>query len=180
MNRIEYYCTDKKKIIFVHNLSFEFQFLRNIFHFKNVVARKSHKVMKCEIEEFNFEFRCSLYMSNLALEKLPKVYGLDVEKKTGDLDYFKIRHSETEITEEELKYCENDCLVVYKYILKELEKYETVKNIPLTSTGHVRRELRDKIMLDFKYKNKTKKAINTDGHIYNLMLQAFAGRIYSR
>jgi len=175
MNRIEYYCTDKKKIVFVHNLSWEFQFLRNIFHFKNVVARKSHKVMKCEIEEFNFEFRCSLYMTNLALEKLPKVYGLDVEKKTGDLDYFKIRHSNTELTEEELKYCENDCLVVYKYILKELEKYETVKNIPLTSTGHVRRELRDKIMLDFKYKYKTKKAINTDGHIYNLMLQAFAG-----
>ena len=59
------YSKNVTKIVYVHNLSFEFQFLRNIFNFKNVLARKSHKVMKCEIEEFNFEFRCTLMMSNI-------------------------------------------------------------------------------------------------------------------
>ena len=49
-NRIEIFTASYniKKIVYVHNLSFEFQFLRNIFNFKNVLARKSHKVMKCK------------------------------------------------------------------------------------------------------------------------------------
>lgn len=175
LQRLEWFGTDKKKIVFVHNLSFEFQFLRNIFKFENVMARKSHKVMKCELIDFNIEFRCSYYMTNLPLKKLPDVYNLDVEKMVGDLDYNKIRHSKTELTKKELKYCENDCLVVYKYIQKELLEYGTVKNIPLTSTGHVRRELKERISKNWNYKNKVRKAINVDGHIYNLLVQAFAG-----
>lgn len=173
--RLEFFGTYAKKIVFVHNLSFEFQFLRNIFCFQDVMARKSHKVMRCTLEDFNIEFRCSYYMTNLPLKKLPDVYNLDVEKLVGDLDYFKIRHSRTPITLEEEHYCENDCLVVYEYIKKELEEYETVKNIPLTSTGHVRRELKDDVRENYTYRNKVRKAINTDGHIYNLLVESFAG-----
>lgn len=177
LKRIEIFTASEniKKIVYVHNLSFEFQFLRNIFTFKNVMARKSHKVMKCEIEELNFEFRCTYYMTNLALKKIPKVYDLKVEKLVGELDYSKIRHSKTKLTQKELKYCENDCLVVYEYIKKELEEYETTKNTPLTSTGHVRRELKEHVKKNWNYKNKVVKAINTDGHIYNLLIDAFMG-----
>jgi len=177
--RLEYFGTTEKKIVFVHNLSFEFQFLRNIVLFDEVMARKSHKVMKATLKDFNIEFRCSYYMTNLPLQKLPEVYGLNVEKLVGDLDYSKIRHSNTILTEKELKYCEYDCLVVYEYIKKELEEYETVKNIPLTSTGHVRRELKEEVQENYKYKNKVRKSVNTDGHIYNLLVESFAGRIYS-
>lgn len=126
--------SSEKKIIFVHNLSFEFQFLKTVFKFTNVMARKSHKVMKCELEDYNMEFRCSYYMSNSALSELPHIFNLPIEKMSGDLDYSKIRHSLTKLDKKELKYCENDCLVVYYYILEELKTYETVKNIPLTST----------------------------------------------
>lgn len=175
IERLEWFGTTNKKFVFVHNLSFEFQFLRNIFNFKNVMARKSHKVMKCELIDYNIEFRCSYYMTNLPLKKLPDVYNLDIEKMVGDLDYNKIRHSKTPLNDKELKYCENDCLVVYKYIQKELIEYETVKNIPLTSTGHVRRELKNRISENWEYKNKVRKSINIDGHIYNLLIKAFAG-----
>lgn len=178
--RLEYFGTSEKKIVFVHNLSFEFQFLRNIVLFDEVMARKSHKVMKATLKDFNIEFRCSLYMTDLPLQKLPEVYGLNVEKLVGDLDYSKIRHNNTILTEKELKYCDHDCLVVYEYIKKELEQYETVKNIPLTSTGHVRRELKEEVQENYKYKNKVRKSVNTDGHIYNLLVESFAGRIYSR
>lgn len=177
--RIEHWGTDKKKTIFVHNLPYEFEFLRNKFKVKNVFARKSRKVMKFELEEFNFEFRCSYMMSNSSLEKLPSIYGLDVKKLVGNLDYNLLRNSKTNLTEKELEYCENDCLVVYKYIQKELETYETVKGLPLTSTGHVRKELKEKIIKDYPYRNKVRRSINTDGHIYNLLIKAFAGRLYS-
>lgn len=175
LDRIEKFGTPRKKYIFVHNLAFEFQYLRNYFEFSNVFARKSRKVIKCTLAKYNFEFRCTYYMSNCSLEKLADIYQLDIKKLKGNLDYNKIRHSKTELTAKELKYCEYDCLIVYKYILKELEEYEFLRALPLTSTGHVRKELKTKIDKNWKYLNKTRKAINQDGHIYSLLLEAFAG-----
>lgn len=165
----------EKKIVFIHNLAFEFQYLSGYFKFEKVVARKSRKVMKCELLNFNVEFRCSYMMSNVALEKLPKQYNLPVRKLVGNLDYTKIRTSITPLTDEELDYCENDCLVVYEYIKVELKEYEYVNKIPLTSTGHVRRELKDKVSKDYNYKRKVSSAISVDPHIYNLLIQSFGG-----
>lgn len=173
--RIENWGTSEKKYVYVHNLAYEFQFLRNRFNFENVFARKSRKPIKFELDKLNFEFRCTYMMSNCSLEKLPDIYKLPVKKLVGNLDYTIIRNSKTILSKEELDYCENDCLVVYHYIKKELEKYETLKNIPLTSTGHVRKELKELIEKDWKYRNKVSRAVNTDGHVYNLLLDAFAG-----
>ena len=174
LKTIDDYC-QYRKIIFVHNLSFEFQFLYSQFRQENVFARKSHKVMKSEFSNYNFELRCSLFMSNCALERLAPTFNLPVEKKVGDLDYNKLRHSKTELTDEELGYCENDCLVVYYYILMELKIYGTINKIPVTSTGHVRRELFEMTMKNYKYKRRVRNAINTDPHIYNLLVAAFQG-----
>lgn len=154
---------------------FEFTYLESIFNLTNVFARKSRKPIKCELEEYNIEFRCSLFLTNAKLEQLPKLFNLNVEKQVGFLDYDLIRHSKTHLTEQELKYCEYDCLVLYEYIKKELETYKKVEHIPLTSTGHVRRELKKRIYNDFAYKRKVKEACNTDPHIYNLLLEAFTG-----
>lgn len=165
----------EKKYIFVHNLSFEFQYLKSYFHFNEVQARKAHKVITATMSDYNIEFRCSYMMSNVALKYLPKIYDLPVEKKVGDLDYLLLRHSGSPLTEKELGYCEYDCLVVYHYIKRELETYETVKNIPITSTGKVRRELKERVLKDFAYKRKVRAAINTDPHVYNLLQDAFMG-----
>lgn len=165
----------ERKICFIHNLAFEFQYLKSVLNFDTVMARKAHKVMKAICSTYNFEFRCSLFLTNCALKYIPKTYNLPVEKMVGDLDYTKIRHSLTKLTEKELGYCENDCLVIYYYIKRELEKYERVDKIPLTSTGHVRRELKELVLKDYAYKRKVRNAVNTDPHVYNLLVQAFAG-----
>ena len=172
--RLDYY-NSNKKIVFIHNLSFEFQYLKSIFKFKNVVARKKHKVMKCEMEDFNIEIHCTYMLSNCALKQLPKIFKLPVEKKVGDLDYTLLRTPITKLTDKELGYCEYDCLVIYHYIKRELETYTRVDKIPITSTGKVRRELKDLVLKDWNYKNKVKKSININPHIYNLLQEAFAG-----
>ena len=165
----------EKKIMFIHNLAFEFQFLYSEIKMENVFARKSHKVIKCEFKDYNFELRCSYMMSNAKLEKLPSIYNLPVEKKVGDLDYTKVRHSDTPLTNKELGYCEYDCLVLYYYIEFELSKYKYINKIPITSTGHVRKELKEKIDKDYSYKARVKKAINKDPHVYNMLVEAFQG-----
>ena len=174
IDRLEYF-VPFKKIIFVHNLAFEFQFLKSIFHFEDVLARKIHKVMSAPLRDYNIIFKCSFMMSNCKLEKLPELYNLSVEKQVGSLDYNKLRHSKTPLTEQELKYAEDDCLVVYHYILFELTEYEYVTKIPNTSTGHVRRELKELVRQDYKYKAKVRKSINTDPHVYNLLVESFQG-----
>lgn len=172
--RLEFYNANKK-IVFIHNLAFEFQYLKSVFKFKNVVARKKHKVMKCEFKDFNIELHCSYMMTNCALKLLPKVFNLPVEKKVGDLDYKLLRTPATTLTSKELGYCEYDCLVVYYYIKRELETYARVDKIPITSTGKVRRELKELVSKDWDYKRKVKKSININPHIYNLLQEAFAG-----
>ena len=147
----------ERKIVFVHNLAFEFQFIKDYFNFSEVFARDVHKVMYAVMEDYNIEFRCSLQMSNCALEYLPKLFNLPVKKLKGNLDYNKIRTSDTVLSEEEMSYCER------------------VDKIPRTSTGHVRQELREKVLKDYNYRSKVNRAINVEPHIYNLLIQAFMG-----
>lgn len=165
----------ERKFVFVHNLSFEFQFLKSQFHFEEVTARKSHKTMTALMRDYNILFKCSYIMSNCALKYLPDLFNLPVAKMVGDLDYSLIRTSETELTDEEMKYCENDCLVVYYYILEELKTYVYVNKIPTTSTGKVRKELQSLVRTDYKYRRMVYKAINTNPHVYNLLVKAFGG-----
>ena len=164
-----------RKYVFIHNLAFEFQYLKSNFHFDDVQARKSHKVITAIMRDYNIVLKCSYMMSNVALKYLPKMFDLPVEKKVGDLDYSLIRNPNTPMSEVELGYCEYDCLVLYHYILKELEVYEDVKHIPTTNTGKVRRELQDLTRTNFKYKRLVYKAINTNPIIYNRLCEAFLG-----
>lgn len=174
LNRLENNC-GKRKIIFVHNLSFEFQFLCTNLKIKSVISRKSRKVMSCDLLDYNITFHCSLYMSNVSLAYLPDLYNLPVQKMVGDLDYSLLRNSKTELTDKELKYCEYDCLVVYEYIKMELQTYERVDKIPITSTGKVRKELQKIVMKDPYYRRVTGNAINIRPSVYNMLIESFAG-----
>lgn len=184
LRRIEENVPDLK-YLWIHNFSYEFQFLKSITPISEVLARKKHKVMTSFIKDYNFKVKCSYMSSGSSLAGLTKNFNLDISKKMGDLDYSKVRHSETPLTEAELGYCEYDCLVLYKYVLKELEIYETVKNIPTTNTGKVRRELKELTRTDHKYKNYVRKSINNKPSIYNLLIEIFQGgythasRLYS-
>lgn len=174
LKRLDDHISDRK-YVFIHNLAFEFQYLKSNFHFEDVSARKSHKVITAIMKDYNIMLKCSYMMSNVALKYLPKMFDLPVEKKVGDLDYSLIRNPNTPMSEVELGYCEYDCLVLYHYILKELEVYEDVKHIPTTNTGKVRRELQDLTRTNFKYRRVVKKAINTNPIIYNRLCEAFLG-----
>ena len=165
----------EKKIVFIHNLSYEFQFLRSQFDFRDVFARTKRKVMKAFIPYYNIEFHCTYFMTNIGLEKLAETFKLPIKKLVGNLDYDKLRCPLTKLTKKELLYCENDCLVIYNYIKLELENYLRVDKIPITSTGKVRRELQELVYKDIGYRRNMRKSINTNPHIYNLLIEAFQG-----
>lgn len=165
---------DVEYICWVHNLSYEFQFLCNLFKWESVFARSPHKVIKCIPEEFpNIEFRCSYFLTRLSLESWGK--NLGVYKLQGDLDYEVIRTPLTELTPKELAYCERDCQVVYTGIQKYVNQYGDQFNIPLTQTGTVRREVKNRLIADWKYRRYIKKLIPHSAEEYKILQNIFAG-----
>lgn len=162
-----------KVICWIHNASYEFEFLRNLFIPKDVFARKSHSVMKCTFLGIeNIEFRCSYMLTRLSLESWGKQCGVD--KLVGALDYNKYRSPYTPLTEKEMEYCEHDILVMHRGLKNYLEKYGRVHDIPLTQTGEIRLIVK-KMMNDNKYNRIVSHMQPSTGEEYNLLLNAFLG-----
>lgn len=123
-------------VIYVHNLSFEFQFMKDWLQMTDVFCRKSHNVLKATYN--HIEFRDSLCLANNKLATLAINEKLEVHKMEGDLDYDLIRTPSTPMTEKEMGYLYADTEVVCAYIKKKLKEYGSFAEIPMTSTGEVR------------------------------------------
>lgn len=165
---------DSVLVVFVHNLSYEFQFLRGIYQFSpdEVFAIKSRKVLKCNMYGC-FEFRCSYIHSNMNLDTYTKKMGVKHKKLTGTFDYEKIRYPWTELNNDELAYCIHDVQGLVEAIKIEMEHDgDNLYTFPLTSTGYVRRDAK-KAMSNVSFgfvKNQL-----PDYEIYKMLREAFRG-----
>jgi hypothetical protein len=133
----------EKLCVFVHNLSYEFQFLRGIYPFQKeeVFALDSRKVLKLTMYDC-IEMRCSYLHSNMSLDEYTHKMGAEHAKLSGeDFDYSKQRFSWTELTDNEIPYIQNDVLGLVEAIEIEMEHDgDNLYTFPLTSTGYVRRD----------------------------------------
>ena len=163
-------------VVYVHNLSYEFQFLKGIYQFTpdNVFATGSRKPIKCDMWEC-FEFRCSYKLTNMSLKQFTTQMRVKHIKLSGEeFDYSVKRFPWSPLTEEELEYCINDVLGLVEAInaLMERDK-DTLQTIPLTSTGYVRRNakraMREGIHHNFVY------SILPDYETYRALREAFRG-----
>lgn len=138
----EYLNKDLCFVQYVHNLGYEFQFLRAIHDFKEdeVFCLTGRKVCKCQIGD-RFEYRCSYCLTNMSLREFLKKQGVEHQKL--ELDYNKIRYPWTPVSPEELDYCIVDVLGLYEALRRMLKNdRQNVANVPLTSTGYVRQDFK--------------------------------------
>ena len=128
----------RRLVIYIHNLGYEFQFIRKMFEWDRVFAIKQRRPVYAICD--GLEFRCSLFLSNYALAYIGDnlLHKYPVKKLVGDLDYYLLRHSKTPLTAKELEYCFNDVRVVMSYIQEKIELDGDITQIPLTNTGYVR------------------------------------------
>ena len=129
-------------VFYVHNLGYEFQFLRAIHDFTEdeVFCLTGRKVAKCEIGQ-RFEFRCSYVLTNMSLREFLRKMG--VEHQKTDLDYSVRRFPWTPLTEQELEYCIIDVLGLYEALRKMFKAdHNNLADVPLTSTGYVRTDFK--------------------------------------
>ncbi len=147
----------KRLVIYVHNLGYEFQFMRKYFNWVNIFAIDERKPIKA-ICDLGIEFRDSYILSGYSLANTAKnLTKHKIEKLVGDLDYSLIRHTETALTEQELKYCENDILIILAYIDEQINQYKDITKIPMTNTGRVRSYVRNNCYYDNTNHRKSNK-----------------------
>lgn len=134
---------DRRLVIYVHNLGYEFQFMKSLFEWESVFAISKHNPLKA-VTTSGIEFRCSYKLSGSSLSQVAKnlMGEYSCAKMEGDLDYSLTRHSETPMTEKEMGYCENDIVVVVNYITKEIKAAGGVHKIEMTNTGRVRTRIK--------------------------------------
>lgn len=169
----------RRIIIYIHNLAYEFQFLIGHTQMSDVFARTARHVIKATMNNC-FDLKCSYFLSGLSLAKLAEdLTSVKIEKKIGDLDYKKIRHYNTPLTEKELGYCEYDVKILHYFILEEMEKNENnITKIPLTKTGYVRQYCQKYVKKHTNYKAYRDKIIKlspTDKDLFCLLHKAFQG-----
>ena len=96
-----------KLVVYVHNLSFEMQFMRKFLNVTDSFCKEDRFPLKI-VHNHCIEFRCSAALSNMNLQMFCKNEGAKFYKLVDEYDYNKIRTSETELTETEQSYCYND------------------------------------------------------------------------
>lgn len=135
---------DETLCIFVHNLSYEFQFLQAVYKFAadEVFAVDSRKVLKCTMYDRKIEFRCSYLHSNMSLSEYTKKMKVEHQKLDGEeFDYKQIRYPWTPLTDKQLQYCIHDVVGLCEAIETEMQAdSDNLYTFPLTSTGYVRRD----------------------------------------
>ena len=174
MKDLNFYCP-YEKIIYVHNLSYDFCFLINIFDFDSVFARKSRHPLTADLYRYHTTFRCSYFLTNLSLENWGKAYNLNVTKKVGSLDYSKIRTPLTEMSQEEIDYGAYDVLTQVEGLKYYKNKYEHIYNIPLTHTGKMRRECEEVMKTEISYNRRISTLVPRTLSEYKEQCDAFIG-----
>lgn len=136
--------------IYCHNLSFDYMFIFNFIEEKYRDC-KTFTTDKNDVVTYDIpyiQFRCSRKLTNLKLDQACKKFAVEIgklnqDKYDLDLDYSKIRTTETELDFREQDYFIHDLQAVVCLVKKLLDLYDdNIKSIPLTATGYVRRVCR--------------------------------------
>ena len=131
-------------VVYIHNMGYEFQFMRKYFNWLNVFAVDDRKPIRA-LSSFGIEFRDSYILSGYSLAKLAdNLVSHSIKKLAGDLDYKLCRLPDTPLSPKELAYCNNDVEIILYYINEQIKQYDNITKIPMTNTGRVRKFVRDK------------------------------------
>lgn len=161
-------------LVWVHNLSYEFQFMRHWLPFQKdkIFALKSRKVVRADID--GVQFRCSYIQTNKSLDAFTRDMGVVHQKLSGvEFDYSKKRYPWTEMTTEELQYCCNDVVGLLESMQVRMRmENDTLYSLPLTSTGYVRRLAKEAMQ---KFNHNQLQAMMCDVDVYKLLRLEFRG-----
>ena len=176
----EYYeLSDEKKIvIYVHNLGYDFSYLK-LFLMRldptlDVLAVDNHAVLT--VDMIGFKIICSYKLTNLSLAVLSDKYAKKYIKAVGDVDYTIVRYQDSPLGDNDWCYMFSDVASQYdgvkQYLL--MNNYKFCADAPFTSTGFVRVVCRKASREDDNWRSEFDN-MRLDLKQYRLCRKAFMG-----
>lgn len=144
LHRLQEALGDVRMVTYVHNLSFEFQFLSGVWHFApdDVFCTDPRQILRADMGPL--ELRCSYRLSNMSLLQFTTQMHVAHVKLSGErFDYSKKRFPWTRLTSDEIAYCVNDVIGLVEAITQQMiNDRDSLYTIVMTSTGYVRRDIK--------------------------------------
>lgn len=165
--------TAKAKIVcYVHNFAFEFCYLKSILDFgnDNVFLLDHRKPLKATYGMI--EFRCSYMLTNMNLGLF--LDTMKVKNPKLKYNYSKYRYSWSKLTWTDYRYSGNDVIGLYQALKKYLAlNGDNVITTPLTSTGYVRRDVKQALAENVN--NEFMRKIQPSESVLIMLREAFRG-----
>lgn len=173
----EYDLDDKHRlVVWIHNAAYDLSYLINGFidYFDDVdmFSVAPAKIIKCTLNNC-LEIRCSWKLVNKSLAAWCKDVNPMHAKQSGEIDYNELRTPCTELSEADWDYMLNDVASQYDCLVYTL-KDETLASVPMTSTGFVRRAMRQAAYKDSRWKGLYQQILLTPRQ-YKLIKALFVG-----
>ena len=162
---------DLTLVVWVHNLSYEYHFLRACWEWDpdKVFAVKSRKPLKAT--HGRFEYRCSFLQTNMSLKTFCKTYNTPHQKL--EMNYNTDRYPWSPVSRDDLQYCVNDVIGLCEAVTARMKMYhDNLYTVPLTSTGYVRRDVKNAMQY---YRRGFVNSIAPDYETYCQLKRAFRG-----
>ena len=159
--------------IYIHNASYEMQFLQNIFNLETECeCFFTDKRQPLYFRYGNIEFRCSYRLTNLSLSAWGKQTG---ETQKTEMDYGIIRTPKSYLEKCIFDYAEKDILVMYDGLKQYREQYKYIGNIPYTQTGKPRREIKQLFHNNKNYHEQITKELPVNLNEYKIQKRCYGG-----
>lgn len=176
--------TNKRLIMFDHNLGYEYGFLRDIWDIngKRSFALDEHHPVTLELEG-GIILRDSYKMTNMSLETLTKDWSRTFYKEPEIMDYRLLRTPYTELDDDTLLYSALDVLSLCDAIVNFLSaRAEHIWTKSPTSTSFIRARLKKRLGIGVKVRNKEQQKyfktldnLKIDADIYGYLLRQARG-----
>lgn len=168
---------DHRLVIYVHNLAYEWQFIKHYMSWDSAFAIASDRRIVRAVSTIGIEFRCSYVLTNKPLAAVGKDVG--VQKMVGDIDHTLIRNSITPLSDEEMGYIDNDVRILIEFERQALAQEggsieQALRSIPITKTGYVRRRMRKAALADPAYEQLVSE-LTLSEETYTLARHSFQG-----
>ena len=176
LTRIHEHLKGQKTIIYFHNLSYDYVFLRK-FMFKKwgypikVLNTKPHYPISIEFA-CGLIFKDSLILAQKSLEKWAEDMDVEHKKSCGKWDYNKLRNQTNVMySMDELEYIEHDTLAGVECLDKLMHNLNKhIYSMPMTATGIPREETRKRGKENRAHDRLTKMALTFEQYKFAEMV----------
>ena len=171
----------KRVICYIHNASYDLSYLIPYLMQLPNYDERNEGIIEGPNKILSFirgaiEFRCSLRLSGCSLAKWSEEMQIEHKKLIGLYDYYKVLYPDSELSENEQDYDKIDVIAMKECLSKLMSYYrDSLVTIPFTSTGYIRRTLRDSCRKDKYYRKNYFLNNKLNAELFEMILRAYAG-----